>query len=149
MNKNYSLWLILLSLAELVPGRSPGQISIKPPYRTNYSLVDLGAVPGLPPRRGGLTFSADNHDVLLIGGNANSGLGFVHVPPGSPDFPNFKHILVSEYSSSTISTYEVDANGNPIASTCTPFITGLFGAEGAALDPLTGDVLFYRALLKR
>ena len=39
--------------------------------------------------------------------------------------------------------YSIDSqNGLPIATTATPFITGLTGAEGALIDPVTGDFLF-------
>jgi hypothetical protein len=67
--------------------------------------------------------------------------GFVYVPQGSPLFPN-QSMLVSEYSAGTVGTYVIDANGNPVLSSRQDFVTGLAGAEGAAIDPLTGDFLF-------
>jgi hypothetical protein len=51
-------------------------------------------------------------------------------------------MLVSEYSAGTVGSYVIDANGNPILSSRQDFVTGLSGAEGAAIDPLTGDFLF-------
>ena len=42
----------------------------------------------------------------------------------------------------SVSSYEVDANGDPIPSTRRTFIDGVTGAQGAAIDPLTGDFLF-------
>jgi hypothetical protein len=51
-------------------------------------------------------------------------------------------MLVSEYSAGQVATYELDANGNPDPASRISFITGLTGAEGAAIDPLTGDFLF-------
>jgi hypothetical protein len=49
---------------------------------------------------------------------------------------------VSEYQAGQIGVYEVDSNGNPVKATRQAFITGLSGAEGAAIDPVTGDFLF-------
>lgn len=67
--------------------------------------------------------------------------GFVYIPLGSSEFGS-PSMLVSEYSANSIGAYEVDANGNPILATRRDFITGLAGAEGAFIDPLTGDFLF-------
>jgi hypothetical protein len=51
-------------------------------------------------------------------------------------------MIVSEYSAGIVSTYEVDANGDPMVGTRRDFMTGLSGAEGAVIDPVTGDFLF-------
>jgi hypothetical protein len=51
-------------------------------------------------------------------------------------------MIVSEYSAGEVSTYEVDANGDPLVGTRRTFISGLSGAEGAVIDPVTGDFLF-------
>lgn len=67
--------------------------------------------------------------------------GFAYVPIGSPLFANPSMIL-SEYAAGIVSTYELDANGDPIVGTRREFMTGLSGAEGAFIDPLTGDFLF-------
>ncbi len=73
----------------------------------------------------------------LIGGPE----GMVYVPDGSPLFPHMS-ILVSEFSTGVVSTYEVDANGDPILSTRKLFVINLNGAEGATIDPTSGDFLF-------
>jgi hypothetical protein len=67
--------------------------------------------------------------------------GFIFVPNGSPLFA-VSSMLVSEYSAGRVAAYEVDANGDPIVATRKDFVTGLTGAEGAAIDPVTGDFLF-------
>jgi hypothetical protein len=67
--------------------------------------------------------------------------GFVYVPQGSTLFPG-QSMLVSEYSADSIATYTIDANGNPVLASRHDFITGLTGAEGAAIDPVTGDFFF-------
>lgn len=248
---------------------------IEPPYSTDYSLTDLGSVPGLPPLYGGLTFLYSDPDILLIGGDANTASGaiysigvvrdgtnritgftgsaslycegayndggvsygpnnvlflarypvneigqveagssvtdkivdldplgvtpspgsltfvpagypgagslkiaswsggdwyeltfapdgsgtfditaasyrttitggpegFIYVPLGSPSFP-LPSILVSEYSAGSVAAYEVNGSGDPIVATRQTVISGLSGAEGATIDPLTGDFLF-------
>jgi hypothetical protein len=66
---------------------------------------------------------------------------FAYVPPGSPVF-TVPSQLQCEYSDGKVATYELDANGDPIVGTRRDFITDLIGAEGAFIDPLTGDFLF-------
>lgn len=67
--------------------------------------------------------------------------GIVWVPQGSPLFSS-QSVLVAEYGSGRVSAYAIDANGLPIPGSQANFITGLTGAEGAAIDPVTGDFLF-------
>jgi len=86
-----------------------------------YNLVNVTAVPGS----------------TLSGGI----VGFVYIKPGSRQFSG-PSMLVSEYSADNVAAYAVDGSGNPIPSTRRSFITGLDGADGAFIDPLTGDFLF-------
>ena len=81
--------------------------------------------------------SVDDEGLSLFGGPE----GFVYLPGGSPGFP-LDSMLVSEYSAGRIGTYAIDADGNPILATWRSFITDLSGAEGAFIDPVTGDFLF-------
>jgi hypothetical protein len=67
--------------------------------------------------------------------------GFIYVPTGSPLFAT-SSILLAAYAQGRIDAYQVDANGDPLPATRQDFITGLSGAEGAFIDPLTGDFLF-------
>jgi hypothetical protein len=67
--------------------------------------------------------------------------GIAYIPLGSPLF-SVPSMLQSEYSAGKVASYEVDANGNPIVATRRDFITDLTGAEGAFIDPLTGDFIF-------
>ena len=67
--------------------------------------------------------------------------GFIYVPLGSSLFTS-QSMLVSEYSAGNVASYTIDGNGNPILASRQDFITGLTGAEGAAIDPLTGDFFF-------
>jgi hypothetical protein len=67
--------------------------------------------------------------------------GVIYVAAGNPDIAT-DSILVSEYSGGSVSVYESDANGDPVVATRRLFMTGLSGAEGAVIDPVTGDFLF-------
>jgi hypothetical protein len=67
--------------------------------------------------------------------------GIVYVPTGSPGFA-VPSMLLSQYAFGKVEAFEVDAGGNPIVGTRQDFITGLGGAEGAFVDPVTGDFLF-------
>lgn len=72
--------------------------------------------------------------------------GIAYIPTGSPLFPN-PSVLISEYSAGSVAVYEVDGSGNPIVASRLDFVLGLAGAEGALVDPLTGDFLFSTFLL--
>lgn len=80
--------------------------------------------------------------ILANGTNVPGGPeGFVYIAGGNPLF-GVNSMLVSAYSNGTVDSYEVDANGDPILNTRRTFVSGLGGAEGAAIDPVTGDFLF-------
>jgi hypothetical protein len=68
--------------------------------------------------------------------------GFTYVPLGSPIFGNSPTMIVSEYGAGMVAVYDMDANGDPIVASRRTFISDLVGAEGAAIDPLTGDFIF-------
>ncbi|MCU0765812.1 MAG: PEP-CTERM sorting domain-containing protein [Gammaproteobacteria bacterium] len=67
--------------------------------------------------------------------------GFVFISDSNALF-DVDSMLIAEYSAGSIGAYELDADGNPLVNTRRSFITGLSGAEGAAIDPVTGDFLF-------
>jgi hypothetical protein len=52
--------------------------TIQPPYDANYTLNNLGPVPGLPTPYGGLTFLLGDPNTLLIGGAANTAAGEIY-----------------------------------------------------------------------
>jgi hypothetical protein len=278
-----ALTATLVVLGALAPSVASGQAALAPPFDSAYSLTDIGAPPGVPPRLGGLTLKAGTTDRLLIGGEANDETGALYeigvtrdiaghitgfsgiatrfadaafndggvtyvpedipgpddvlflarwpnnelgqtrtgssttdkvidlgplgvasslaslqfVPPGQPgagslklaswsggqfydaavtddgtgtyDLANVTEIpaselpggadgfayvnegsaefsepsmLVSEFSDNSVAVYEVGADGDPIIATRRTFISGLAGALGAFVDPLTGDFLF-------
>lgn len=67
--------------------------------------------------------------------------GIVYVRGGNPGFA-VDSVLISEWATGRVAAYEIDANGDPVVSTRRDFLTGLSGAEGAAIDPRTGDFVF-------
>jgi hypothetical protein len=67
--------------------------------------------------------------------------GMVYVPAGSPLF-DAPAMLVSEFSAGVVSTYLVDEHGDPLLPSRHLFVIGLTGAEGATIDPQSGDFLF-------
>jgi YVTN family beta-propeller protein len=81
--------------------------------------------------------TAATYSVTTTGGPE----GFIYVPQGSPHFPS-PSMLVSEYQAGMVTAFEVDANGDPRPETRVVFVDGLSGAEGAVIDPVTGDFLF-------
>jgi hypothetical protein len=92
-------------------------------YDVSYTQIDIdAATPGIQTLTGGPE-------------------GFVYIPAGNAQFP-VNSLLLAAYQAGKIYSYEVDALGNPLLGTQQTFITGLAGAEGSAIDPVTGDFLF-------
>jgi len=84
------------------------------------------------------------YDVSVSASVANTGggpEGVVYVKGGNPLF-SVDSLLVSDYVNNKVFAWDVDANGNPLAGTRRDFVTGLNGAEGGTVDPLTGDFVF-------
>lgn len=67
--------------------------------------------------------------------------GYVFVPRCSPNF-FAASILLCDYGQGKIVAYTVDEEGNPNIGSQREVVTGLSGAEGAVIDPVTGDFLF-------
>ncbi|WKZ65071.1 MAG: T9SS type A sorting domain-containing protein [Flavobacteriales bacterium] len=78
---------------------------------------------------------------VSVSGVASGPEGIAYVPIGSAAFP-VPSMVVSAYGLGKIVAFEVDANGLPVPTTARDVVTGLTGAEGAFIDPLTGDFLF-------
>lgn len=74
--------------------------------------------------------------------NLGGGLeGIAYVKGGTPGFST-DSVLVCDYTSGQVTAYEIDGNGDPIPASTRVFIGELAGAEGATVDPVTGDFLF-------
>lgn len=67
--------------------------------------------------------------------------GFLYISEANPLFDQ-KTLLVADFSSNTISAYDIDENADPIVDSRKIFATNVNGAEGAVIDPVTGDFLF-------
>lgn len=134
-----------INLAPLGVGASPGGVSLVPDgypgagklkisgyasgtwYDVPYSLAADGTYDlGTAVQSGDLNVTVE---------------GYVYVPRCSPNFfaPS---ILLCEYGAGAVSAYVLDDNGSPINATRRTMVTGLSGAEGAVIDPVTGDFLF-------
>ncbi|MFO1328517.1 MAG: hypothetical protein U1F56_14260 [Rubrivivax sp.] len=68
--------------------------------------------------------------------------GMVYIDGANAGFGGIDSLLVAEWGVGKVATYEIDGNGDPIQATRRDFLSGLSGAEGAVIDPLTGDFLF-------
>lgn len=68
--------------------------------------------------------------------------GVVYIDGSNAGFGGNDSVLVAEWGVGRVGAYEIDSNGDPIVSTRQDFLLGLSGAEGALIDPLTGDFLF-------
>ena len=109
-----------------------GQLKVASYNASTWYTLDLAA-------DGNGTYDVTNVSAPL---NLSGGPeGIVYISDDNDGF-DADSVLVSEYSGGSVGTYEIDANGDPIVSTRRDFITGLTGAEGAVIDPVTGDFLF-------
>jgi hypothetical protein len=117
-----------------VPGGMPGAGQLK---LLSWEGGEWYTLALAPDGSGTYDITSATPSVTLGGGPE----GIAYVPPGSPLF-SVPSVLIAEFSAGKVATYEVDANGDPIIATRKDFLTDLVGAEGAFIDPLTGDFLF-------
>lgn len=124
-----------LSALRFVPVGYPGAGQMK---LVSYPGGEWYTASYAPDGTGTYTITEVVSETQIVGGPE----GIIYVPPGSPHFADYDSMIISEYGSGNVAAYELDDNGDPIPSTRTVFIENLTGAEGAAIDPLTGDFLF-------
>lgn len=91
----------------------------------------------LTPDGGGF-FDVSVNSSVFIGGGPE---GLVYVSGNNTGF-GADSLMVSEYSTGQVGIWDIDANGNPVLGTRRTFLSGLSGAEGAVIDPVTGDFIF-------
>lgn len=60
---------------------------------------------------------------------------------GTLGFPS-DTLILAEWCAGIANAYAVDANGDPVPGSQQAFVDALPGAEGVAIDPTTGDILF-------
>ena len=90
-----------------------------------------------PDQRGTFDIVDITKDTTIPGGPE----GFVYISRDNVGF-DVDSLLVAEWSDDKIAAYESDGKGNPLPRTRKDFVVGLDGAEGAFIDPLSGDFLF-------
>ena len=132
-------------------------------YGVASSVGALAFVPAGYPGAGGLVFSSYSASIMYnvpftleangqyllsnqiaevsVFGVASGPEGIAYIPAGSAAFPNLS-MVISSYSNGTVVVFEVGDHGLPVPSSAREMVTGLTGAEGALIDPLTGDFLF-------
>ncbi len=102
--------------------------SLAPDGSGTYDLVGLAQV-DLNPDAAGVQNLPGGPEGFVFISSVNSGFAA-------------NSLLLSEYSAGAIGAYALDEQGNPLVATRRTFLSGLSGAEGAAIDPVTGDFLF-------
>lgn len=125
---------------------SVGALSFVPAGFANAGELKIASYSGqtwwgftlTPDTNGTFNLAVANGPVPVQGGPE----GILFVPPGSALIPAYRYVLLTEYSSGAIAVYALDAQSNPILGSRVPFLTGLGGAEGATIDPITGDLVF-------
>lgn len=150
------------TLGQLLPGSStPDATTSLAGLGVVGSVGSFAFVPGTHPGGGqakavtynggnwytlGMTLNGDGTYAVTSATAGPSGLfggpeGIAYVPIGSTLFAN-PSVLIAEWAAGTVGAYDVDANGDPIAASRRTFMSSLSGAEGAFIDPVTGDFLF-------
>lgn len=117
-----------------VPAGHPGAGQLKV---VSYNTGNWYSVGISPDGSGTYNLSSATYHTTIGGGPE----GIAYVPTGSALF-TVPSLLVAEWGAGNVVTYETDANGDPITSSRRMFISGLSGAEGSLIDPVTGDFLF-------
>lgn len=118
-----------------VPAGFPGTGQLKV---VSYNADTFANLTLTPDSQGTFDVAAARVGTQISGGPE----GFFFVPPNSPGFQNFKNMVVCEYGSGAVTVYTLDAQGDPVPASRVLFMTGLSGAEGAAIDPVRGTFLF-------
>ena len=133
----------LIDLAPLGVSGSVGTCAFVPPGRDGAGRFKLVSYAGsrchdatlVPAGDGTFTLGAVTHTATLQGGPE----GLPYPPTSAPLLP--QHVLVAEWNAGVFA-YRTDANGDPLPATRQPFLAGLSGNAGGAIDPVTGDLLF-------
>jgi len=149
-------------LGQVLPDNTYITISLTE-FGVSSSVGALAFVPAGYPGAGGLVFSSYNAGIMYnvpytreasglysfstkvaevsVISDAAGPEGIAYIPAGSAAFPNLS-MAISSYGTGTVVVYEVGDYGLPVPSTVRQMVTGLTGAEGALIDPVTGDFLF-------
>lgn len=137
----------IINLADAGVAASVGTLQFVPPGFAGAGQLKIGNYvtedwhsATLSPDGSGTYNLATLSPPLNLGDNVGPE-GIVYISGINPGFGT-DHVLISEYNANRVSAYEIDGNGDPILATRRDFVLDLSGAEGAAIDPVTGDFLF-------
>jgi len=120
-----------------VPSGYPGAGNL---IVSSYSASVLYQIPFTIGGSGLYSFSGQSAEVSVA--ETSSGPeGIAYIPSGSLAFPN-PSMAISSYDLGKVVVFEVGNHGLPVNETAREMLTGLTGAEGALIDPVTGDFLF-------
>jgi hypothetical protein len=115
-----------------VPAGLPGAGRLK---ITSYDTNTFYDTTIAPDGTGTFNIAPPSKSVVLSGGTD----AFSYVAAGNPGFTKAS-LLMAEIDSGKVAAYEVDGNGDPIATSRQDFLTDINGVIGMAVDPLTGDL---------
>ncbi|MBL8756381.1 MAG: hypothetical protein JNK15_24015 [Planctomycetes bacterium] len=117
-----------------VPAGFPGAGRFKVVSWSASTFYDL---PLTPDGNGTFAPGTAGPGIVVQGGPE----GMVYMPQNAPLLGG--KLLLAEWSPGNIAAYDIDANGDPIVSTRQVVAGGAFGFGGGAVDPVTGDVVFF------
>ncbi|MBL9147516.1 MAG: hypothetical protein JNM94_02365 [Phycisphaerae bacterium] len=116
-----------------VPNGHPGAGRLKLTSSTANVWYDASVT---PDGNGTFDVALSSTTVALAGGAA----GIAYVPIGSAQF-RAPSVLVAERTAGRITAYDVDTNGDPIASSARVFVDGVADVSGLSIDTVTNDLL--------
>ncbi|MDC0716585.1 hypothetical protein [Nannocystis bainbridge] len=132
---------------------SPGGLNFVPPGYPDAGMLRIMGYPYMQQNsvmgswyRADITYNGTSYDIApvektveLPGGPG----GFAYIPAGSPGFPE-QRIMVTEWLTQPrrVSSYAVDAEGDPIVDSHKPFFESFVNPWGSYFEPETGDYIF-------
>ena len=132
---------------------SPGGLNFVPPGYPDAGMLRLMGYPYMQNislmgawYRADIAYNGTSYDITslektveLPGGPG----GFAYIPKGSPQFPD-QRIMVTEWLTmpQRVSSYAVDAEGDPIPDSVKPFFETFNKPWGSYFEPETGDYIF-------
>ena len=119
-----------------VPKGFPGAGELR---ATHYQASEMYVI-GIQPDGLG-TFSAVSASAPMPLTGVGGAEGFVYTTPGSPLFEDYRTFLVADWSRSAIHAFKINAAGTPLVDSRLDFASGITGAFGMVMDPITGDIL--------
>src|SRR5215510_1569052 len=134
----------VVDLSPLGVGASTGSIGFVPPGFPGAGSMKIVSFTGggwyhadfVPDGSGTFDITAASLRANIVGGPE----GIAFVPPGSPVFPS-NSVLIALYGLGKVVTAPLDANGDPILAKAQDVLEQLGHADGACIDPVTGDFL--------